>query len=234
MVGLFLRSVLPEHHLSVESKDVLKLGIGLIATMCALVLGLLVSSAKGSFDRVNEELVQTAAKIILLDRVLSQYGPEAKEVRGLLRGNVASAIDVLFSEDASLRAKFDTPATVARGEDFQAKLRALSPQNDVQRSLKARALEISAEVILARWLLIAQSGSISTPLLVVLVVWLSVIFAGFGLFANRNATVIATLFVCALSVSAAIFMILELDSPLSGLIRVSSAPLRNALAHLGQ
>jgi len=234
LLGLFLRGVLPEHHLSAESKDLLKLGIGLIATMSALVLGLLVSSAKGTFDRISEEEVQTAAKIVMLDRVLAQYGPETKEIRDVLRSTVASVVQVLFSEDASVQAKFDTTASVARGEDLVAKIRALSPQNDDQRSLKAQALEISGEVLMARWLMIAQGRSISTPFLVVLVAWLSIIFAGFGLFAHRNATVVTTLFVCALSVSAALFMILELDTPLNGLLRVSSAPLRNALAHLGQ
>ena len=234
LLGLFLRGVLPEHHLSAESKDLLKLGIGLIATMSALVLGLLVSSAKGTFDRISEEEVQTAAKIVMLDRVLAQYGPETKVIRDVLRRTVASVVQVLFSEDASVRAKFDTSASVARGEDLVARIRALSPQNDDQRLLKAQALEISGEVLMARWLLIAQGRSISTPFLVVLVAWLSIIFAGFGLFARRNATVVTTLFVCALSVSAALFMILELDTPLNGLIRVSSAPLRNALAHLGQ
>ena len=72
------------------------------------------------------------------------------------------------------------------------------------------------------------------PFLVVLVFWLTILFISFGLFAPPNATVIATLFVCALSVSGAIFLILELDQPFEGLIRISSAPLRNALAHLGQ
>ena len=234
LLGLFLRGVLPEHHLSAESKDLLKLGIGLIATMSALVLGLLVSSAKGTFDRISEEQVQTAAKIVVLDRVLAQYGPETKEIRNVLRRDVASAVQMLFSEDASVRKKFDTSASVARGEDLVATIRALSPQNDDQRSLKAQALEISGEVLMARWLMIAQGRSISTPFLVVLVAWLSIIFAGFGLFAHRNATVVTTLLVCALSVSAALFMILELDTPLNGLLRVSSAPLRNSLAHLGQ
>ena len=184
MLGLFLHTVLPEHHLSADSKDVVKLGIGLIATMAALVLGLLVSSAKGSFDRTNEELVQSAAKIVMLDRILAQYGPETSEVRALMKRTYTITVELLFSGDESKLAKLDTPETVKRAEGMQAKLRELSPRNDAQRSLQSQAIEISNELSSTRWLVLLQKdSSISTPFLVVLVLWLSVIFASFGLFA---------------------------------------------------
>ncbi len=235
MLGLFIGGVLPEHHLSQDSKDVVKLGTALIATIAALVLSLLISSAKSSFDRFNDELAQSAAKAVLLDRVLADYGPETREIRDLIKRSYATAVELIFSGDRSQQAKLDTPEAVARMETVQAKLRGLSPQNDAQRGLQSRAVEIAGEMSSTRWLLLVQKEeSIPTPLLVVLVVWLAIIFAAFGLFAPRNATVIVVLFLCALSASGAVLLILEMNSPLTGLLRMSSAPMREALAHLGQ
>ena len=235
MLSLLFSAYLPAHHLSTETKDVVKLGTGLIGTLAALVLGLLVSSAKGSFDRFNEELMQQAAKFVLLDRTLAQYGPETKDLRDQLKRNAVASVDLLFSNDKAQLAKLDTPEALARSESLGAKLRELSPQNDSQRRLQARALEIAGELSAMRWLLFVQKeGALSMPFLIVLVFWLTVLFASFGLFAPRNATVIAVLLVCALSVSGAILLILELNSPFLGLIRIPSSPVYSALAHLGQ
>jgi hypothetical protein len=235
LFGLFVRAFLPDHHLSDDSTGVVKLGTGLIATLSALVLGLLIASAKTSFDKVKDEVTQGAVKVVQLDRGLAHYGPETKEVRDLLRGAVASAIEVIRSEEGSKLAKLDAPERLARIEQIQAKLRELAPRNDVQRSLQARALELVNDLAQMRWLLIAQGeGAIPTPFLVVLVLWLAIIFAGFGLLSDKNATVVAVLVVCALSVSGAIFLIEEMDRPLDGLMKISGAPLRSALAHLGQ
>jgi hypothetical protein len=235
MLGLFLGNALPEHHLSQESKDVVKLGTALIATMAALVLGLLISSAKNSFDREDGELVQNAARAISLDRALADYGPETREIRDLIKRSYTTVVEVISSGDRSQQAKMTTPGAGAPMETVQAKLRGLSPQNDAQRGLQSRALEIAGELSSTRWLLLVQrEESIPTPLLVVLVVWLAIIFAAFGLFAPRNATVIAALFLCALSASGAILLILEMNGPFTGLMKVSSAPMRDALAHIGQ
>lgn len=235
LFGLFVRAFLPNHHLSDDSTGVVKLGTGLIATLSALVLGLLIASAKTSFDKIKDEVTQAAVKIVQLDRALAHYGPETKEARDLLRGAVASAIELIFSEEGSKLVKLDAPERLARMEQIQAKLRELAPRNDVQRSLQARALELVDDLAQMRWLLITQGeGAIPTPFLVVLVLWLAIIFTGFGLLSAKNATVVAILVVCALSVSGAIFLIEEMDRPLDGLMKISSAPLRNALAHLGQ
>lgn len=235
LLGLFLRTALPEHHLSEDSTGVVKLGTGLLATLAALVLGLLIASAKTTFDKIKDEVTQSAAKVVQLDRALALYGPETKEARDLLHGALASAIELLFSGEGSGLAKLDAPERLARMEQIQAKLRELAPRNDAQRSLQSRALELCNEVAQMRWLLIVQGeGSIPTPFLVVLVLWLAIIFAGFGLLSAKNATVVAILVVCALSVSGAIFLIEEMDRPFDGLMKISSAPLRNALAHLGQ
>ena len=97
LLGMFLRAVLPEHHLSDESKDVLKLGIGIIGTLAALVIGLLIASAKGNFDAMSSGIIQMGSKIVLLDRVMAQYGLETREPRDLLRRQVASAIERIWS-----------------------------------------------------------------------------------------------------------------------------------------
>src|SRR6266498_4448989 len=156
MLGLFLGKVLPDRHLDDASKDIVKLATGLIATLAALVLGLLVSSAKGAFDQVNNELAQMAVKMVLLDRVLAQYGPEAKEIRAEMKTSYTTGSKLLLSSDESQQAQLDTPQAVARGEGIQARIRALSPQNDAQRGLQARAVEISGEMANSRWLLVMQ------------------------------------------------------------------------------
>jgi hypothetical protein len=229
LLGIFLHAVLPQHHLSNESKDIVKLGMGLVGTMAALVLGLLVASAKGSYDTQSAELTQMSANIALLDRVLALYGPETKETRALLRGAVARVLDQMWSS-----ASLSVP-TAAGGEILYDKIQGLSPKNDTQRSLQGQALSMAMDLGKTRWLMYEQAiTSVSIPLLVVLVLWLAAIFISFGLFAPFNATVVASLFVSALSVSGAIFLILEMYTPYAGLIQLSSAPLRAALAHLGQ
>ncbi len=233
LFGMFLRGVLPERHLSADSKDTVRLGMGLIGTMTALVLGLLVASAKSFYDTQSSELTEMSAKIVLLDRVLAHYGPETKEVRDLLHSAVARTLDRLWPQDRREHPQMEP--TAAGGEIVLDKIQELSPKNDTQRSLQAQALNMAIDLGKMRWLMFEQGGSsISMPLLATLVFWLAIIFSSFGLFAPRNATAIATLLVCALSVSGAIFLILEMYTPFEGLMEISSAPLRSALAHLGQ
>ena len=207
--------------------------MGLIGTMSALVLGLLVASAKGSYDTQRSELIQMSSKIVLLDRVLAHYAPETKETRDLLRGFVISTLDRMWPHEKSGRAQL-APGK-AQGETLYDKLLALAPQNDAQRSLQANALSTAMDVGQTRWLMFQQAdSSISMPLLVVVVFWLAIIFTSFGLFAHPNGLAVSVLLISAASVSAAIFLILELDQPFDGLIRISSGPLRSALAQLGR
>jgi type II secretory pathway pseudopilin PulG len=232
LLGLLLHATLPEHHLSKETQDIVKLGMGLVGTMAALVLGLLVASAKGSYDAQSAEVTQLSANIALLDRALALYGLETKEIRTILRGAVSRALDQMWSKDAS--ASRSAPLS-AGGEILYEKIHALSPQNDAQRSLKSQASSIAVDVAKTRWLMYEQAmTSVSTPLLIVLVLWLSAIFVSFRLFAPFNATVVSSLFVAALSVSCAIFLILEMYTPYTGVVQISSEPLRAALAQLGQ
>ncbi len=235
LLGMFLRTVMPEHHLSDDSKDVVKVVTGLVATLSALVLGLLIASAKSSFDTVNDEFRQGAAKVILLDRVLAQYGPEAKAVRDLLRSALAAKVALLFPEDKSKGAGLKALQGAAQVETIEERLRALSPANDAQRSLQSRALQLAADVEEMRWLGLEQAhSSMPTPFVAVLVCWLALMFLGFGLFAPRNAVALGALVVGALSVSTAVFLIEELNDPLGGSITISSAPLRSALANIGK
>jgi hypothetical protein len=232
LFGMFLRGVLPEQHLSADSKDTVRLGMGMVATMAALVLGLLVASAKNFYDTQSTDLTQLSANVILLDRVLAHYGPETKEVRDVLRGAVARTIDLIWHQGQQ---GSQMAPTAAGGEILYDKIQALSPQNDVQRALKAQASSMAIDLGKLRWLMFEEgSTSISLPMLAVLIFWLAMVFTSFGLFAPRNATTIAALFVCALSVSGAIFLVLEMYKPFEGLMQISSAPLRSALAHLGK
>ena len=233
VVGVFLRTVLPEDHLSTSSKDLVKLGMGTIATMTGLVLGLLVASAKGSYDMQGREITEMSAEVMMLDRILAHYGPEAKEVRDLLRINVVQSLGRIWPEDRSKHSQLDPKAYKA--DLFYDKLQELLPTTDMQRSLQARALNMGFDIAQKRMLMYAQQeNSMSLPFLVVIVFSLVITFSSFGLHTSPNATVIVTLLLCALSVSGVIFLILEMYQPFEGLIQVSSAPLRSAIAHLGQ
>ena len=235
LLGMMLRPKLPDEHLGSDSKDVVKLAMGLVATMAALALGLLTGSAKSTFDMEDGQLKQVAANVIVLDRTLAHYGPETKEIRESLRRLITSRLATIWPEEGSAPVKLDDPEATATVEGVDDQIRALSPQSDAQRVLQGRALQILGEIMRTRWLLLGQAGnSVQLPLLVVLVFWLATLFVSFGLFAPRNATVVTVLIVAALSVAGSIFLILEMNQPFEGLVKVPSAPLRFALTHLGQ
>jgi hypothetical protein len=226
LLGTLLRRALPEHHLSQNSQDVVRLGVGLIATIAALVLGLLIAAAKSSFDTQS---TQITADIILLDNLLAEYGPEARPIREQMRSVIDPLADQLWREkQVSTAAPFEFNAT---GEKAYLAIQALSPQNDLQRSLQARAAQLSTDLVQTRLVLFAESENvIPTPFLVILVLWIVIIFASFSLFSDLNVTVFICLSLFAGSASCAIFLILELSKPFSGLMMISSEPLRHALA----
>jgi hypothetical protein len=229
---MLLRAILPAHHLSAESKDVVKLGMGLIATMSALVLGLLVASAKSSFDAQSSGLAQMSGNIVFLDRLLARYGPESKEAREMLQASAADMLERTWPASGSHAAPTQTEG---RYEGLFDKIQDLSPKNDGQRALKSQALSVVTDISRSRWSLFTQRGnSISTPFLVVMASWLALVFASFSMFAPANATVFTTLLLCALVVSSTVFLILEMDRPFEGVIQVSSAPLQKALTALGK
>ncbi len=235
ILGIAIGRVVPPLLLSDASRDTVKLGAGVIATMVALILGLLVSYASDSLERVADDLLQVAGKVVLLDRALATSGPEARAVRGSIKEIYTTELALLFSGSKSEQAKLTTLNALTRTESIPDMIRDLAPVGEAQQQHQARALQLAGEVSAERWLLLFQRWStIPLALLVSLVFWLGTIFAFFGLLAPRNSVVVAVLFVCALSVSTAIFLIEEMNSPLDGWIKVSPEPLREALIHLGQ
>jgi len=232
-LGMFLRNALPKRHLSEATKDVVKLGTGLIGTITGLVLGLLIASANGTYGTENSQVQQMTANIVVLDQTLAQYGAETVSARNLMRRAVTSMVDRIWRENAAPSGESAPFEATAAGSSLFDEILQLSPQNDRQRSLQARAIGTLQEIAKTRLLLFTEAGAaIPVPFLVVLIFWLAIIFASFSLFADNNATTVVALCIFALSASAAIFLILELGQPFTGFMEISSEPLRNALAPL--
>ena len=233
LLGRRVHRYLPDDHLSADSRDAVKLAMGLVATMTALVLGLLVSSAKGTYDTARSEVIQMAAKVAFLDRALALYGPEATEARGELRAAVTDAVGRIWPTDQSGRTQL-APNRQA-GDALYLAFQRVSPHDDAQRALKTQVATLMVDLGELRSLLVAQSiPSISKPMLIILVSWLVVIFFGFSLIAPPNATTTLALVASAFSVACAIFLILELDHPFGGLIHIPSEPLINVLTQLSK
>jgi hypothetical protein len=204
--------------------------------MTALILGLLTASAKSSFDAQRAGLAQLTGNVIMVDRALAHYGPEAKDVREMLRASVADMLRRTWpDENPGSDQAGGRSGTEGRYEGVYEAIQGLAPKTDAQRAWQAQAMKIATDIGQLRWQLFAQRGrSIPTPLLAVMVGWLAVLFASFSLFAPPNSVVLTTLVVCALAIASTIFLILELERPFEGVIQVSSAPLRNALEQLGR
>ncbi|WP_232462358.1 bestrophin-like domain [Bordetella genomosp. 9] len=235
LLGLRLRRLLPPHHVQSESLDAIKLTTGLIATLAALVLGLLVSSSKSAMDAVNAELTRNAARILQLDAVLRDYGPAAAELRRDMLRDYAATVALLSEETPLMVDRATVPWRLHRLQDYQDRMIALPADDDVHRQLRTQAVQLQAQISATRWLLVLQrDGSVSVPLLFVLVVWLMIIFLAFGVLSPRNGAVVVALLLCAVSASGAIFLILEMDRPLDGMIHISTTPLRDALLRLQQ
>jgi hypothetical protein len=236
LLGMWLRTCLPQHHLSDESQKAVALGTALIATLTALVLGLLIASAKANYDTLNNDIRLLSAKVMQLDNALADYGPESKEARDFLQKGVVAMIERVWpaKSEAVLIEQAHHPNRAFRM--LQNKIIQLSPQNEAQRYLRSRALQMNADIGDTRWLFVEQAGKTSLPMLapVLIVFWLTFLFLSFGLFSPRNAVVVIVFATCALSAAGSLLLILELDQPYEGLIMISSEPLRQALSSLGQ
>jgi hypothetical protein len=231
LLGIWLRFSLPQHHMSEDSRRLFQLGLGIIGTMAGLVLGLLVGSSTASYNAQRSELLDLSSKVVLLDRMLMHYGPEAIPVRRSIRDAVQQTLNQIWPQEGVVGPQLDPSA--GRGEVVLGKLADLTPKNDLQRLLKPQAISLALNIAQERWLMFEQNGSgLSAPLLVLLVFWFTITFIGFGLFSPPNATVIVALGLCALAVSGAIFVMNEMYTPFQGLMQISSAPLRETLAHL--
>jgi hypothetical protein len=234
LLGVVLRRRLPEPHLNADVKDVVRLGTGLLGTMAALVVGLLIASAKNSYDAQSTQINRMAADLVLLDHLLAEYGPAAGSVRELLRRDVATMVDRIWVDkgaEAARAARFEASSADIQ---FYDAIELLAPKDDEQRSLKPRMIQIGTDLAQARLLLFAQfDNAIPAPFLVVLIFWLTILFMSFSLFSKPNAIVIAALVIFALSTSSALFLIVDLSQPFSGLMQISSAKLRHILPPLG-
>ncbi|MBX5236675.1 DUF4239 domain-containing protein [Rhizobium sp. NLR4a] len=234
-MGMVVRGRLPDHHLSPESKDAIRLATAVVGTLSALALGLLIASAKSSYDDAEVEMRTAAARVLLLDRVMAQYGPETDHARQLLRQLIERRLSRGWSAETTDEPSRKAPGEYQDIEAVQGDLRSLSPRDAMHHSLQARALDVSGMVAETHWLLV-ESGSEGLPwaFLAVLVCWLSLLFTTFGLQAPPNPTVLSILFVCALSVAGAVFLVSDMANPYIGLVRVSDAPLQSALERLGK
>jgi len=233
LLGRVLRRFMPEEHFSTDSKDAVKLAMGLVATMTALLLGLLVSSAKSTYDTQRGQVIQLSAKVIFLDRVLSLYGPETMGIRRDLHAGIADMIRRVWPEAADGAA--DLKPEARRGDAVYVALEALTPSDESQRGLKTQAIALAVEIAQVRTLFVAQSvPSISMTVLAVLVCWLVVTFVSSSLLAPPNAMTAVALMAAVGSVAGAVFLILELDSPFAGILRISSQPMVTALQHVAQ
>ncbi len=235
LLGMWLRKVLPDEHLGPEARDAIKVAMAMIATLAALVLGLLTAAANSALSDKQAELRTSAAEIVLLDRTLAEYGPETAAVRATLKAVVAARIQSVWPGEASGDVEVAAIGSGASIEQVQMMVLALSPKTDPQRWLQSNALQISNTIAQSRWALLEQIGtSIQWPFLAVVVFWLTIIFVSFGLFAPTNLSVTVALGVAAISVAGAIFLILEMDQPYRGLIKIPSAAMKSALSELGR
>jgi hypothetical protein len=233
LLGIRGHFLLPDDHRSPETKEVVRLGMAVVGTMLAMVLGLLVGSGKGFYDTQNAEVTQVAADVVLLDRVLLHFGPETQEIRELMRSSVARMVDVMWARDGADKTQ-SAPFAANEGVVF-GKIQQLSPHDDKQRFLQTQALSMAIKIGQTRSLMFAQAtSSVPMPLVTMLTLWLTLLFISFALFVRPNVTVVISLLVSALAVCGAIFLILELYQPYTGWIHVSDAPLRAALTQLGQ
>jgi len=232
-LGIFVRHRLPDRHLSGDTKDIVRQGTGLIATLASLVLGLLIASANGKFETESSQVKQLTANIVLLDNTLGLYGQDATPVRALLRHEIGVMADRIWGENRPSFGKAQPFEASALGLSVYAEILKLVPKTDAQRFLQARATDTLVDVGKTRLLLFTSAGgSIPIPFLIVLIGWLALIFASISLFAESNARTIAILCVFSFAASAAIFLILELSQPFTGLMMISDQPLRDALSAL--
>jgi hypothetical protein len=235
LVGAFLRRLLPEHHLREDSKDVVKLGTDVIATMTALVLGLLITSAKSSYDAIGDGLSQCGTDAILLNSVLVQYGGEANDARRALRNTVGAMIARIWPEEKPNADAPNSTEAVTGLVGLHNALLKLTPQTDAQRTLAAQAMETVVDLRQSRLKILERSEvTIPIPFLVIVIFWLMVLFASFGLLAPANPTNVTVLFLCALSVAGAIFLLVEMSHPTTGIMKLSSGPLMKAFGILSR
>lgn len=233
--GLVLAQRMPGRRVDDPSKESIKLAVGLIATMTALVLGLVTASAKSNFDSLNSAVKTSAVDVLALDRTLARFGPETAGIRADLKRALTARVALTWPDNASKPSDLRVLQQASSVEDIGNRVLGLVPANDLQRALKARATTLSEKLLEGRWLLHAGiAASVPLPFLAVLTLWITVTFTIFGMLAPSNRVVISVMAACAMSVGTALFVVLEMDAPFDGLLIVSSEPLKQAIAQLNR
>lgn len=242
-VGFFGQRLLPAHHLSDQSRAAVHLGAGLIATLAALILGLLVSSTKGSYDQASSLVNEMSASYEHADRLLANYGTDssgvdAATIRATLRQSLEYALSLVWPEETSVAkptALGDRSHSRMLLENVYNRVALLKASNPSQQHLQDDTLKALDDIIQKRWLLqeVVLGGGISWILLVIPVLFIAFITLVYALYAPRNPTVAAVLFCSSLCIATAVFLISDLASPLSGTLKISSKPLHVALDQMG-
>lgn len=234
-IGSHVRASLADHHFSEDSLAAMRIAVGLVATLSALVLSLLISSGKSSLDLVNTALQHNSVAIIQLDRTLSEFGPSTDELRGQIKNDYAQWITFLFSDKTGKSAEAESRDILERTYDIQGRIFALQAVGVSQEKLRDRAMQLWDDIFAGRWLALEhRRGLIPTPLIAVLVGWLTVIFGIFGFSAPRNWSMCVVFVLCALSTTTAVYVVLDLDTPFRGMVNASNAPMLDALKFLGR
>ena len=236
-VGLVLERLLPDHFTTGGPRDMIGAVVGLLTLLSALVLGLLIWTAFGVYSAQNLAIQTLAVKVLQLDLALADYGPEASGGRALLRQELAKTIDAVWNanlSDSQFAADNLAGAIgILRRQDGL--LKSLDPSNDRQTQALAAARQTIDSIGQSRLQMsFALSGAVSYPLVYVVVGWGVALFCGFGLMSKGNAMSVVALVFGALAVASAMYLILDLSSPYSGLFRASPAPLQQVLAQMGQ
>ncbi|MFO1128821.1 MAG: hypothetical protein U1E66_10390 [Rhodospirillales bacterium] len=234
ILAMSVARLLPPSHLSAEAKDVIKLGMALVATLVALVLSLMIATAKSTYDAQTAAVRQLSADVLLLDRTLAEYGPDSQSSRALLRQSAELILGYLWPADGSAPASLAPGEARGPSEFLLREVTDLSPHSPTQEFLKAQALHLLSDMAQVRFNMYIQGTTeLPPPFIIIVIIWLMILFSGYGLIAARNPTVILVIFAATLSVSGAVFLIQELATPFQGMMRVSSDPLREVIAQLG-
>ena len=232
LAGVWIARRLPEPHLTSETRTAVSVSMAVVGTLAALVLSLMLSSAGASFTARSTAIQTLAVDVIKLDRALQRYGPDASAAREALRSYARAKTEELSQPYPADRLGLDN---LQRLETLSDRIVDYHPVDERGRRVQIQALRLIDGMADARWLLVERSGlAVPFPFLVLLIVWLSLLFASFGLFAPRNTTVVLALLLCALAISGGILMILELGAPTRGLVRPSVAPMVIAVEELAR
>ena len=235
-IGISLRRRLPAHHLSRDATDVIKLATGLMATLVALILGLLISAANTYRSTIETEYKQSLASIVHLDEDLQAYGPDTRKIREYVRRVAVLTFQERWPDEDFKPTGPIANAGMSRYVDAQRQILALQPADAAQRWFQSQALQMTERLSDLRWLVMSQQTATAPLLPVFILILLSTvaIFASFALYVQPNPTVITMLALTALAIAGATFLIVELNSPFHGLLQIPSQGAHLVMQMLGQ